>query len=118
MMNLIYLMDLYSITQMQYYFEHILIKHEVIANNPSIQINGNRVKNRIYIYIYIYILQLLTLEIVGGSTVQGVDKDDNVEHVPKLESIELALVHCNLVNNGYQQASKVSCTFVPSKKFE
>ena len=69
-------------------------------------------------YIYIYILQLLTLEIVGGSTVQGVDKDNNVEHVPKLESIELALVHCNLVNNGYQQASKVSCTFVPSKKFE
>ena len=31
-----------------------------------------------YIYIYIYILQLLTLEIVGGSTAQGVDKDNNV----------------------------------------
>ena len=66
MMSLIYLMDLYFIAQMQYYFDHIVKKHEATVNNPSIQINGNRVKNRIYIYIYIYILQLLTLEIVGG----------------------------------------------------
>ena len=115
MMSLIYLMDLYFIAQMQYYFEHIVKKHEATANNPSIQINGNRVKNRIYIYIYITIINTRNC---WGSTVQSVDKDNNGEHVPKLESIELALVHCNLVNNGYQQASKVSCTFVPSKKFE
>ena len=70
-----------------------------------------------YIYIYIYITIINTRN-CWGSTVQSVDKDNNGEHVPKLESIELALVHCNLVNNGYQQASKVSCTFVPSKKFE
>ena len=68
-----------------------------------------------YIYIYITIINTRNC---WGSTVQSVDKDNNGEHVPKLESIELALVHCNLVNNGYQQASKVSCTFVPSKKFE
>ena len=38
--------------------------------------------------------------------------------MPKLESIEVVLVHCNLVNNNYQQASKVLFTFVPNKQFE
>ena len=37
--------------------------------------------------------------------------------MPKLESIEVVLVHCNLVNNNYQQASKVLFTFVPNKQF-
>ena len=37
--------------------------------------------------------------------------------MPKLESVEVALVHCNLVNNNYQQASKVLFTFVPNKQF-
>ena len=41
----------------------------------------------------------------------------NGENVPKLESAEVVLVHCNLVNNNYQQASKVLFTFVPNKKF-
>ena len=37
--------------------------------------------------------------------------------VPKLESVDLVLVHCNLVNNSYHQASKVLFTFVPNKKY-
>ena len=37
--------------------------------------------------------------------------------MPKLESVEVVLVHCNLVNNSYQQASKVLLTFVPNKQF-
>ena len=37
--------------------------------------------------------------------------------MPKLESVEVVLVHCNLVNNNYQQSSKVLFTFVPNKKF-
>ena len=37
--------------------------------------------------------------------------------MPKLEAVEVVLVHCNLVNNNYQQASKVLFTFVPNKKF-
>ena len=36
--------------------------------------------------------------------------------MPKLESVEVVLVHCNLVNNNYQQASKVLYTFVPNKQ--
>ena len=37
--------------------------------------------------------------------------------MPNLESVEVSLVHCNLVNNNYEQASKVLLTFVPNKKF-
>ena len=36
--------------------------------------------------------------------------------MPKLETVEFVLVHCNLVNNNYQQASKASSTFVPNKQ--
>ena len=52
-----------------------------------------------------------------GSTKKDVDKDKDGEDVPKLESVEVVLVHCNLVNNSYQQASKVLFTFVPHKQF-
>ena len=37
--------------------------------------------------------------------------------MPKSESAEVVLIHCNLVNNNFQQASKVSFTFVPNKQF-
>ena len=52
-----------------------------------------------------------------GSTSNSIDKDKNSELVPKLESVDLVLVHCNVVNNTYQQASKVLFTFVPNKKY-
>ena len=52
-----------------------------------------------------------------GSKKKDVDKDKDGEDVPKLESVEVVLVHCNLVNNSYQQASKVLFTFVPNKQF-
>ena len=37
--------------------------------------------------------------------------------MPKLESVEVVLIHCDLVNNNYQQTSKVLFTFVPNKQF-
>ena len=52
-----------------------------------------------------------------GSTKKDVDKDKNGEDVLKLNSVEVVLVHCNLVNNNYQQASKKSFTFVSNKQF-
>ena len=51
------------------------------------------------------------------STKKDVDKDKNREDVPKIESVEVVLVHCNVVNNSYQQTSKVLFTFVPNKQF-
>ena len=46
-----------------------------------------------------------------------IDKNKDGEIVPRLETVEVVLVHCNLVNNNYQQASKVLFTFVPNKQF-
>ena len=52
-----------------------------------------------------------------GSTKNDLDKDKDGEDVPKLESVEVVLMHCNIINNSYQQASKVLLTFVPNKQF-
>ena len=51
-----------------------------------------------------------------GSTKDTIDADKNSENVHRLENIEVVLVHCNLVNNSYQQASRVLFTFVPNKQ--
>ena len=48
-----------------------------------------------------------------GSTKKVVDKDKNGKNVPKLETVEVAIVHCNLVKNDYQHTSKVLFTFCP-----
>ena len=52
-----------------------------------------------------------------GSTKDTIDADKNSESEPKLEKVEVVLVHCNLVNNSYQQASRVLFTFVPTKQY-
>ena len=52
-----------------------------------------------------------------GSTKKKITKDKNGENVPHLEITEVVLVHCNIVNNDYQQDSRVLYTFVPSKPF-
>ena len=65
------------------------------------------------------ILELLIPETIKllGSTKKDVDSDKNSENVPKLESVEVVLVHCNLVKNDYQHTSKVLFSFVPNKQF-
>ena len=52
-----------------------------------------------------------------GSTKNKIAKDKNGENVPHLEIIEVVLVHFNIVNNDYQQDSRVLYTFVPDKPF-
>ena len=53
-----------------------------------------------------------------GSAESKITKDKNGENVPHLEVVELVLVHCNnLVNNDYQQDSRILYTFVPNKTF-
>ena len=62
-----------------------------------------------------YKLELLAPETMKllESTKKDTDKYKDGEDVPKLESVEVVLGHCNLVNNSYQEASKVLFTFVP-----
>ena len=52
-----------------------------------------------------------------GSTKSKISKDKNGENVPHLEITEVVLVHCNMVNNDYQQDSRAFYTFVPNKSF-
>ena len=50
-------------------------------------------------------LELLTLETMKllGSTKSKITKDENGENMPHLEITQVVLVHCNIVNNDYQQ---------------
>ena len=110
----------YPISDMQGYFEFVIKKHETFAENPPIKIYPNKIKNRINFKIKTgYQLELLSPETMKllGSTIKDVEKDKNGEDIPKLESAEVVLMHCNLVNGSYQQASKVLFTFVPNKQF-
>ena len=52
-----------------------------------------------------------------GSTENKITKDKNVENVAHLEITEVVLVHCNIVNNDYQQDSRALYMFVPNKPF-
>ena len=110
----------YSIAALQNYFEYIIKKHETIAEVSPVLIYVNEINNRIVFKIKSgYKLELLskeTMRLLGSST-DTIDGDKNSELVPKLESVDLVLVHCNLVNNSCQQASKVLFTFVPNKKY-
>ena len=66
-----------------------------------------------------YKLELLSKETMKllGSTEDTTDADKSSENVPRLENVEVVLVHCNLVNNSYQQASRALFTFVPNKQY-
>ena len=110
----------YTIDDMQDYFEFIIKKHETLTDNPPIKIYSNKIKNRLVFKIKTgYNLELLTPKTrkLLGSTNKVVDKDKNSENVPKLESVEVVLVHRSLVKNDYQHASKVLFSFVPNKQF-
>ena len=95
-------------------------KHKTLTENPPVQIYTNKIKNRIVFKIKAgYKLELLSSETMKflGSTNKGADQDKDGEDVSKLESVEVVLLHCNLVNNNYQQAFKVLFTSVPNKQF-
>ena len=52
-----------------------------------------------------------------GSSENKTTKDKDGENVPHLEITGVILVHCNIVNNDYQQNSRVLYTFFPNKSF-
>ena len=103
---------LYSISDMQDYFEYIIRKHETIADNPPVQIYVNKIKNRLVFKITEEAMKLL------GSSKKDIDHNKDGEVVTKLETVEVISVNCNLVNNNYQQASNVLFTFAPNKQLD
>ena len=96
---------LYNIPKIQDYIEYIIKKHETICETSPILIYTNTINNRI------------VFKIKTGGTKDIIDSDKNSENVPRLENVEVVLVRCNLVNNSYQQASRVLFTFVPNKQY-
>ena len=52
-----------------------------------------------------------------GNTKSKITKDENGENMPHLEIAKVVLMHCNIVNNDYQQDSTVLYTFIPNKAF-
>ena len=109
----------YNILEIQDYIEYIIKKHEIIAETAPILIYANKISNRIVFKIKTgYKLELLSKKTMKllGSTKDTIDADKNSENVPRLENVEVVLVHYNLVNNSHQQASRVLFTFVPNKQ--
>ena len=111
---------LYNISEIQDYIDYIIKKHETIGENAPILIYANPINNRIVFKIKSgYKLELLSKETMKllGSTKDIIDSDKDSKNVPRLENVELVLVHCNLVNNSYQQHPRVLFTFVPTKQY-
>ena len=109
-----------NISDIQNYIEYIIKKHKTIGETAPILIYANTINNTIVFKIKTgYKLELLSKETMKllGSTKDIIDSDKNSENVPRLENVEVVLVHCNLVNNSYQQASRVLFTFVPNKQY-
>ena len=110
----------YSVSDIQDYFEYILKKHSESVDNPSIRIYVNKIENKITFKIKNgYCIELLTPETMKllGSTESKITKGKNGGNVPHLEIVEVVIVHCNLVNNDYQQNSRILYTFVPNETF-
>ena len=52
-----------------------------------------------------------------GSTNKNFDQDKNGEKIPKLEIVDVILLHFNVVNSNYQQESKVLFTLERDEQF-
>ena len=111
----------YSVSDSQDYFEYILKKHGEDIDKPPVLVYVNKIENRVKFKIKNgYSLELLTEETMKellGITENKITTDENGENVPHLEITEVVLVHCNIVNNDYQQDSRVLYTFAHSKPF-
>ena len=110
----------YTASDIQDYFEYILKKHGVNTDKPSVQINLNKIQNRVTFKIrngYSYELLMPETMKLLRSTENKITKNKNSDNVPHLEITEVMLVHCNIANNDYQQDSRVLYTFVPNKPF-
>ena len=110
----------YFVSDIQDYFEYVFKKHGENTDKSSVEIYVNKTENRVIFKIKDgYSLELLTPETIKvlGSTKKKITKVKNDENVPHLEITEVVLVHCDVVNNYYQQDSRLLYTLVPNKLF-
>ena len=99
---------------------YIIKIHETLIDDLPKQMYINRIKNRITFKIktgcYFELFTPETMESLQN-TEKKVTKYKTGENVPHLKVTEVALVHCNIVNNNYQQDPKFLYTFLPNKSF-
>ena len=88
--------------------------------NAPIKIYINKIENRITFKIktgfYLELLTPETTKLLDG-TKSKTRKDKNGKNVPYLEITKAVLIHCNVLNNNYQQNSRVFYKFVTNKSF-
>ena len=92
-----------------------IIYNETKTYNVPVQIYVKKIENRVVFKIKTgYELELLSPETIRllGDTKKDADQEKDGEDAPKLEALELVLVYFNLVNNNYQQESKVLFMFM------
>ena len=104
---------MYSVTDIQDYFEYIIQKHKTVADNPLISIYANNIENRIIFRIKTkYYLGLLTPETMK---LFGSPKSQSVENMPHLEITEVVSFHANVVNNDYEHNQRLLYTLFSNK---
>ena len=114
MKNLNYLIC--SISDIQENFEYIFKKsgEEINDKNHSIKMYANKVVNRIMsktkTECYLELLTPETMEL-RGSTKSKIAKYEDGKNASHFEINKVVLIHCNNVNNNYQQNSRVMYTF-------
>ena len=108
-------------SNIQDYIEYIIKKYETLTTIRLIQVYINRINNRLLFKVkdgYKLELQKPKTMKLFGSTKKLIDKTKNGKKIPSLEVAEVVLVHCNLVNNQYQQKSEVLYTSAPNKSYD
>ena len=96
-----------------------LKNHGEKTDDPSIRIYINKMENKISLKTnteyYLKLLSPETMELLG-STIRKMTDDEKGEDPSHLEISEVVLIHCNIVNNDYEQDSRV--TFVPNTSLD
>ena len=108
----------YFVPNIQDYFNYILKNHNENIDNPSIRIYANRIEKRITFKIKTrFYLKFVTSETMKllASTENKITEDKNCEKVAHLEIKEVVLIYHSIVNNDYQQDSRVLYTLVPNE---
>ena len=98
-----------------------LKKHGENTNNPLISIYVNKIENRIAFRTktryYLEILFQETMRLSGRIKIRKITKGKSDGKVLPLKITVVVLIHCSIVNNDYQQDSKVLYAFVPNRLF-
>ena len=108
------------VSDIQDYVEFIINKHETLTTISPIHVYINIINNRLVFKIKDgYELELQTPETMKlfGSTKKINRQNKKWKKAPSLEVAEVGLIHCNFVDDQYQEKSEVLYTFTPNKSY-